>query len=198
METNKPLEFGSVDSLCESLKLSGINFLNLNWGSNPGTKSVEDLFEEIKSGQCKLAHGESSQLRRFLSVSRVTVTYDGQTLVEIYREGKTEKHTRLLEMKCSVADRINLTRKSFLGDAIQVVRRKLGLILEGYRFVNCGWQSEEKSSQYLSYPGLITVYNYSSFRLNISSSEFKKFYLATDGDEITYFSWLPDEVVEKL
>ena len=159
------------------------------WGTGKA-KTVDDLLEEINSGEAEVKSREGKLLRTTKVVS-ITVTYwDGNNdliLVEdrqVFSDGRERK--RVLDA--------SLGEKMFVNEVPEEAARralKEELCIIDVEVVSIGtkFRGPEMS---LSYPGLETLYELVQFSAKLPTSLFRpEGYMEDDGKKKTYFVWQP-------
>jgi hypothetical protein len=169
------------------------------WGTTPGTKTVQALFEEQESRESGLGF-DGGKLFRLTTVVQVTVeSNDGKkVLIEFFRKKDGKASTRLLAMKSSLGEKVGPDDISQHDAAVRALKEELNISTGLGSFSPNGDQFfEDKDSG--SFPNLPTRYSFVplSIVLDTVQSERTQFVEMKNGRS-TFFVWVPKFVAEEL
>lgn len=187
LEGEEVIQFdGSLEDLAALLVSSGVD-ISL-WGMGEA-KSLQDLYEELSSGETELSRLENGKLYRRVRVCGLEVFYvEGDNLLRLKEKYQMFKDGRRRErnLPCSLAEKV-VAGESFLEAAGRGLKEELGLIIDPNRLSYQGVNIESRESK--SYPGLNTRYVFAVFELFLNPNDYKPEYVEDDGKKITYFGW---------
>ncbi len=176
-----------LDLFRERLLSAGVDCYS--WGQG-ATKTVEQLFNELCSGESDLGIDDGS-LVRILSVVTVNIFFkDGEKTLKLFEKEQVfangSKRVRNLDTSLSEKMQFQETKEETL---VRMMKEELSLIVEPTRF-SLIKQNRQTRRLSKSYPGLDTLYLFNDYELLLNKEEFNPHgYTEEQSDKKTYFCW---------
>lgn len=149
-------------------------------------KRIEDLFNEIKNGDCELIISKDGICRK-VSVVRAWVTRDDQILIEDYQLfNDGQKRERNLD---------HLSEKIHSGeDPATALERAFAEELDIHSsIIHMGGDTETETNDSPSYPGLKSTYIFHDFNVTLTKEQYKEEGYIEEEENTgikTYFKWI--------
>ncbi len=175
-----------MNSLVELLHAHKISFDT--WGTD-GSKTIEHLLEEIKSGEAELC-SEGGRLIRHLHPVRITIFYRTETreILRLEEERQVFKSGGIRQRGLDVSLAEKLRPKETPKDGARRAFREELKIKRGYKLFPQKSEVDRRPSK--SFPGLHTVLHSYNFVAWLSKAVFKpEGYTEEQKDKTTYFVW---------
>lgn len=159
------------------------------WGKD-STKSLEQLFQEIQSGDCIL-HYSSDKIIRSVSVVTVDIFFEKNgSLYELFEEKQifSNGSEKIRKLNSSLSEKIKYS-ESVEEALVRMVQEETGITIELSRFkIAILNRTDAKTSD--SYPGVFSRYSFRDYYVFLNQDE----YIASGYDEIqkdktSYFKW---------
>lgn len=187
-EISKSIELDGLISILYDAKLP----MNL-WGSkNTGTKTINNLLDEIKNGESKLFLNQSGEIERHVNIALIDVIHIADQFVvyglvernqtlkngkSINRELPTTLVTKMVE-----GDLPDVAAKQSLFEYLKVTPEQIDEFFE--------FKTRVDKMRSKSYPGLQTHYHTQPFMASINSTMFNPDGYEYNYDNKTnYYSW---------
>lgn len=182
------------------LSLSQLGISTDNWTGKKGTKTVEELFAEIETGETELMIDEEGELLRLVHVVNVDITYFDSQTKKLYRlredrqVSKTDGNVkRRVGIQGSVAEKMKIGENP-RDTALRGMKEELGLI---YEFDMGAEKVIEETHSSKTYPGLNSKYKIHIFPVQIDERNYKpEGYIEEQPNKTSYFVW--EEVEQSL
>jgi hypothetical protein len=177
------------------------------WGAGKA-KTITHLLTEMQEGECMLETSESPDgtkdlIRRSQGVGLYVyyIEYDDDgTPLKAYKLFEDEqifldekgqldhKRTKKRNLPTSVNEKLK-KRETVEGTAIRVLRDELK-ITAGFRINWASRQRFTKSNESISYPGLVTVYDFTTYNCFLDGEAYNPDgYIEQQDDKWTFFKW---------
>ena len=153
------------------------------WKFENGVKTIDNLLNEINSGETKLVIEDGSLIRK-VKVVNILVHYKNEILIEdkqVFNNGKT-RHRNLNGVSEKVMDNEPVYNAAFRG-----LEEELGIVADYKRLNYINHEKELKMSN--SYYGLYSKYDRHIFKYTMDDNEYKDSYIEEQEDKKTYFKW---------
>lgn len=185
-----------INELTETLRRHGINTQKFGKGK---AKTLEELLEEINTGESTLSVSTTGQLERHLRTLAINVKYrDARGRVLVLHEASRKSHDgRDLNRKTqhSVTEKLHADEKAGHSSLERALREELGITdPKSYKITN---QQAPKivTRKSDSYPGLLTKNELHEFTVWLDKMVFKPQYAEDDGRKITTFEWKKENTI---
>ena len=158
------------------------------WGKGE-TKTIEHLVHELKLGESNLTI-HNGKLARLISMVVANVQYENLILIEERQEFK-DGRIRNRNLEFSLGEKILSTTNESLREAVtRMLKEELGITTQAIIIGFENNYTDEKIEESQSYPGLITIYKRTIFKVILRPNQFKpEGYIERQKDKTTYFIW---------
>lgn len=179
-------EIKSVNDL--TIKLKEFDIPVDLWGTGE-SKTVEHLFDEIKSEECHIEERDV-YLVRYLEFVGIRIFYkDGENILYLHedRQEFTDGRIRRRQMPSSVSEKMKFGENPTLS-AIRGIKEELGISVRPEQLIKQRDLNYNGGS--LSYPGLRSKYKGHQFTCYLTDNQFQRGgYIEIQKDKSTFFVW---------
>lgn len=177
------------DELRELLTQHGVDLDK--WGTGEA-KTLDHLVKEVLKGESELLVDESGNLARKVSVLNLEISHklpDGRTLqLREDRQEFTDGRTRRRDLGCSIAEKLKAGEVPNDKSIERALYEELGIKAEFV--ISSSPTKTTKNGQAFSYPGLNTIFEYTSYTVQIGDGAYRPGgYIEHQSDKTNFFIW---------
>ena len=149
-------------------------------------KTIDDLYEEIQSGDCQLELRNNIPCR-IVNVGFVRIFNNRRELIEIEQKFKNTNIIKNRNQPVGGKLRHGYNPKDEL---IREIKEELNIDAVKYQKDIQFIKIENQSNDSPYYPGIPAYWKMFHYKWNMPDNEVKEFYIEDDGKKITTFKWI--------
>ena len=173
--------------------LKGTKLPTNEWTGEEGTKTVQELFNEVNAGETEIEVTPDGEVQRIVHVVSGDITYIDETTGDIFRlkedrqifkkDGKVKKRPHL---RGAVAEKMKAGEDP-TESTIRGIKEELGI---AGNFIIGSVETVEEKRETPTYPGLTSTYKIHIVPVKIDKANFKpKGYVEEQEIKTNYFVW---------
>lgn len=186
---NDQVEFDMTD--LKSLKNLNALLLHFQINTDNWIKSVSDLFDEIKRGDCRLSI-ENGKLHRYVEGVAIKCFYinsQGERF-QLIEEKQIFKNGQVCERRHPfVAEKLQFNESPLQG-ALRGLAEELQISGPDVHLIALPQENKSDTIDCPTYKGIQSSYNTSVFYCEIPHALYRSFYIEEQEDKQTFFSWI--------